>query len=236
MDNESFEKINSSIPDSDLCTGEKRMEKLISHGVERLKRAANGDDFFQKVPEELPQEDLTAWYLRNFGQIINTDCAKMAFIKDGYTPQDPESVAKFHPDASTVVKSLIRKMFAEISSGDTVIFMAGGNGSGKSTFCDGIKPYLEEDWVIDATLASLETARNTLEEVFALGANAVIIHIIRDANEAWEKGVLKRAAHGSHYTPRKVFEYTHKTVADNVAILEREFARKGLQVFRIENR
>ena len=212
------------------------MEKLISHGICRLKCAAAGDDFFQKVPEELPQEDLTGWYLCNFGNIINSDCAKLAFIKDGYVPSDPESVAKFHPDASSVVKSLISKMFADISSGKSVIFMAGGNGSGKSTFCDGIRPYLGEDWVIDATLASLDAARNTMEEVFASGANAVIIHIIREPKEAWENGVVKRAAHGSHCTPRKVFEYTHKTVADNVVTLEREFARKGLQVYRIENK
>ena len=161
---------------------------------------------------------------------------KMAFIKDGYTPQDPESVAKFHPASSQVVKGLIEVMLGEIQPGNTVIFMAGGNGSGKSTFCDGIRPYLGEDWVIDATLASLETARNTLEEVFALGANAIIIHIIREPKEAWENGVVKRAAHGSHCTPRNVFEHTHKVVADNVATLEREFARKGLQVYRIENK
>ena len=210
------------------------MRQLIEYGKKRLKKAAAGNDFFQKVPEELPQRDLTDWYLRNFGRIINTDCAKMAFIKDGYMPYDPESVAKFHPDSSAVVKLLISKMFAEISP--TVIFMAGGNGSGKSTFCDGIRPYLGEDWVIDATLASLETARNTMEEVFASGANAVIIHIIREPEDAWQNGVLKCAAHGSHCTPRKVFEYTHKTVADNVATLEREFARKGLQVYRIENK
>ena len=212
------------------------MRQLIKYGKKRLKKAAAGNDFFQKVPEELPQEDLTAWYLRNFGRIINTDCAKMAFIKDGYMPYDPESVAKFHPDSSAVVKLLISKMFAEISPGKTVIFMAGGNGSGKSTFCDGIRPYLEGDWVIDATLASLEAAHRTLEEVFAIGANAVIIHIIRDPEEAWENGVLKRAAHGSHCTPRNVFEFTHKTVADNVATLEQEFASKGLQVYRIENK
>ena len=209
---------------------------MINHGIKRLELAASGDDFFQKVPEELPQGDLTDWYLRNFGRIINTDCAKMAFIKDGYTPQDPESVAKFHLQSSALVKELINRMFTGISSGDTVIFMAGGNGSGKSTFCDGIRPYLKSDWVIDATLASLETARNTLEEVFAFGVNAVIIHIIRDPQEAWENGVVKRAAYGSHCTPRKVFEFTHKTVADNVATLEQEFARKGLQVYRIENK
>ena len=209
---------------------------MINHGIKRLELAALGNDFFQKVPEELPQGDLTYWYLRNFGRIINTDCAKMAFIKDGYVPSDPESVAKFHPDASAVVKLLISKMFAEISPGKTVIFMAGGNGSGKSTFCDGIRAYLEGDWVIDATLASLEAARNTLEAVLAIGANAVIIHIIRDPEDAWQNGVLKRTAHGSHCTPRNVFEFTHKTVADNVATLEQEFARKGLQVYRIENK
>ncbi len=208
---------------------------MINHGIKRLKLASSGEDFFQVVPDELPQGDLTAWYLRNFGRIINTDCAKMAFIKDGYTPSDPGSVAKFHPASSKIVKALIGKMLEEIHPGRTVIFMAGGNGSGKSTFCDGIRAHLGENWVIDATLASLEAARNTLGSIFALGANAVIIHIIRDPQEAWENGVLKRAAHGSHCTPRRVFEHTHKVVADNVAILEREFARKGLQVYRIEN-
>ncbi|MBO7329885.1 MAG: zeta toxin family protein [Lentisphaeria bacterium] len=209
---------------------------MINHGIKRLELAALGDDFFQKVPEELPQGDLTDWYLRNFGRIINTDCAKMAFIKDGYVPSDPESVAKFYPQSSALVKELINRMFTGISSNDTVIFMAGGNGSGKSTFCDGIRAYLGSDWVIDATLASLDAARNTMEEVFASGANAVIIHIIRDPEDAWQNGVLKRAAHGSHCTPRRVFEHTHKVVADNVATLEREFARKGLLVYRIENR
>ena len=215
------------------------MKKLLSHGVERLKRAANGDDFFQKVPEELPQEDLTGWYLRNFGNIINSDCAKLAFINDGYIPQDPESVAKFYQQAAKLTETLIREMMYGIKyirRGDTVLCMAGGNGSGKSTFCDGIRPYLGEDWVIDATLASLDAARNTMEEVFASGANAVIIHIIREPKEAWENGVVKRAAHGSHCTPRRVFEHTHKVVADNVAILEQEFARKGLLVYRIENK
>ena len=217
------------------------MKTLISHGVARLERAAGGDDFFQKVPDEVPQEELTltAWYLRNFGHIINSDCAKLAFIKDGYCPQKQESVAEFYPHSARLMDSLTREMIYGtncIRRGDTVIFMAGGNGSGKSTFCDGIKPYLGENWVIDATLASLDAARNTMEQIFAAGANAVIIHIIRDPQEAWENGVLKRAAHGSHYTPREVFEFTHKTVADNVAILEREFASKGLQVFRVENR
>jgi hypothetical protein len=209
---------------------------MIDPGIKRLKLAASGEDFFQVIPDELPQGDLTAWYLRNFGRIINTDCAKMAFIKDGYTPSDPESVAKFHPASSEIVKALVKEMLGEIHPGNTVIFMAGGNGSGKSTFCDGIRAHLGENWVIDATLASLEASRDTLEAVLALGANAVIIHIIRDPEDAWENGVLKRAAHGSHCTPRNVFEHTHKVVADNVAILEREFARKGLQVYRIENK
>ena len=209
---------------------------MINYGIKRLKLAASGEDFFQVIPDELPQGDLTAWYLRNFGRIINTDCAKLAFIKDGYTPSDPESVAKFHPASSEIVKALVKEMLGKIHPGNTVIFMAGGNGSGKSTFCDGIRAHLGGDWVIDATLASLDVVRNTLEAVFALGANAVIIHIIRDPEDAWENGVLKRAAHGSHCTPRRVFEFTHKSVTGNVEILEREFSRKGLLVYRVENK
>lgn len=208
---------------------------MINHGIKRLKLAASGEDFFQVIPDELPQGDLTAWYLRNFGRIINTDCAKMAFIKDGYTPSDPGSVAKFHPASSEIVKDLVKEMLGEIHPGHTVIFMAGGNGSGKSTFCDGIRAHLGGDWVIDATLASLEAARGTIGAVYARGGNAVIIHIIRDPEDAWENGVLKRAVLGSHCTPRSVFEFSHWIVAENVATLEREFSRKGLQVYRIEN-
>ena len=251
---EKIKYIHFSIPALDFCVGEKcweiknklteffkqRMELLISHGVERLKKAANGDDFFQKIPENLPDSWSDKWYWDNFGHILNSDCAKLAFIKQGYQPENPESVSKFHTEVSNRMYMLVQEMLygsqSDIYAGKTVIFMAGGNGSGKSTFCDGIRAHLGGDWVIDATLASLETARNTLDEVFALGANAIIIHIIREPEEAWGNGVMKRAAHGSHCTPREVFEHTHKVVADNVATLEREFARKGLQVYRIENK
>ena len=107
---EQIEKIRLSIPDLDFCTGEKcwevknnltgffkqRMEKLIFHGVERLRKAANGDDFFQRVPPILPDLWSDEWYWDNFGHILNSDCAKLAFIKQGYQPENPESVSKFH--------------------------------------------------------------------------------------------------------------------------------------------
>lgn len=34
---------------------------MINHGIKRLKLAASGEDFFQVIPDELPQGDLTAW-------------------------------------------------------------------------------------------------------------------------------------------------------------------------------
>ena len=212
------------------------MKKIIEYGTKRLHLAAAGDDFFQQIPEQPPQDDLIGWYLGNFGRIINTDCAKLAFLKDGYRPENPLSVEEFHPASSEIVVNLINIMLQEIVSGDTVIFMAGGNGSGKSTFCSGIRPVSGNTWVIDATLASLEAARNTMNAVFERGGKAVIIHIIRAPEEAWQNGVLKRAAHGSHCTPRKVFEFTHRVVAENTAILEKEFSAQNLQVYRIENK
>lgn len=181
------------------------MKKLIEYGTLRLAAAADGKDFFQAVPREFPEGNLTAWYLRNFDRILNTDCAKMAFVSQGYRPQDPESVKKFHQAAAVIMQDLIEHMLSEITPGDTVIFMAGGNGSGKSTFCSGIKAHLGKTWVIDATLASIATARDTIKKVLDLGGKAVIIHIIRDKEDAWENGVMKRAAHGSHCTPPQCF-------------------------------
>ena len=245
--------IEISTPQLDFCTGEKcwnlknklndvfknRMEKMIPCGLNRLQQAAAGIDFFQKIPDQTPEGMDYKWYWDNFGHIINSDCAKMAFIRQGYRPEDPASVSEFHQKASAWMHCLINEILydkREVYPGKTVIFMAGGNGSGKSTFCDGIKAHLGSNWVIDATLASLEAARCTMESVFALGGNAVIIHIIREPEEAWQNGVLKRAANGSHCTPRSVFEFSHRVVAENVATLEKEFARKGLLVYRVENK
>jgi len=63
----------------------------------------------------------------------------------------------------------------------------------------------------------------------------VVFWIKRPAEEAWNNGVLKRAAHGSHMTPRDVFEETHAGVPLNVARLRDNFTAETLPVFEIEN-
>ena len=191
-----------------------KLRAIIYAGVERLRLAENGVDFFQEVPEESPGSDLGAWYLRNFGKVINSDCAKLAFLRDGYIPGNDQSVEKFYPQASQLVQKLIKLLISEYANRNGLLILtAGGNGSGKSTFCSVIRPLLgENDFVIDSTFASYDSAINTIKLAREQGFAPVVIYIKRTPEEAWKNGVLKRAAHGSHRTPRYVFDSTHTLV------------------------
>ncbi len=141
----------------------KRIKNIVQLGETRLERARKGENFFQNIPQAVVTTDILPWYLANFGHIINTDCAKMAFIEDGYTPSDPISVAKFHPQSSSIVQQLVNQMLSEVDHNSVVLFMAGGNGAGKSTFCNGARRGLtKKDWILDATLASYEPAAQTM--------------------------------------------------------------------------
>lgn len=212
------------------------IEELIRKGTLRLREAAAGRDFYQAVPEQPPYGDTLQWYWKNFGRIINSDCAKMAYLNRGYIPQDPDSVERFHLLANQLTVRLIRTMlFDRIRPEEYVIFMAGGNGSGKSTFCDGIRHDLHHAWVIDAPLDSCQAAREILNHLYSRGLRAVIIQILRSPEEAWHNGVLKCAAHGSHCTLRHIFERTHAVVNRNVCRLQKEFQREDLQVYQVDN-
>ncbi len=209
---------------------------FIQLGESRLERSRKGADFFQEVPTELVGEDVLGWYLKHFGRIINTDCAKLAFLKDGYLPSNPESVAEFHGQASRIVQQLVDFMLGEVDETSRVVFMAGGNGSGKSTFCNGARAGLsEKDWIIDATLASYEPAARTMQRLLEKGVRTALVFIDRPMDDAWANGVLKRAVHGSHRTPRSVFDSTHATVPRNVERLLLEFPAIQPSFFHICN-
>ncbi len=216
-----------------------RIHQILNAGTARLQRCAERDDFFQPYPVTPAGNDLVRWYLDEFGQIINTDCAKMAFLKDGYTPGDPASVRKFHAPAAELVKNLIEKMFQSMfqsmGKGSHLYLMAGGNGSGKSSFCSGIRPLPDTDWVIDSTLGSYGPARQTILRALEQGVEPVVIWIRRSQEDAWKNGVCKRALHGSHATPRDVFEYTHAQVPLNLEKLKSEFPSTVLPVLEINN-
>lgn len=209
---------------------------MLEAGVARLRRCAAGEDFIQARPKTAPGGDLTEWYIREFGRIINSDCAKFAFLGAGYEPGDPESVRKFYPPASELVRQLIEKMLQSAAPGGRLYLSAGGNGSGKSSFCSAIRPLLgENEWVIDATLGSYEPTRRTISRAEAKGMTAVVFWIKRTPEAAWRNGVLKRDALGGHITPRDIFDSTHAIVPQNVAKLKSDFSSTTLTVIEIEN-
>jgi|GEM_PF-4144764 len=212
-----------------------RIHQILNAGTACLQRCAAGEDFFQPYPVTPAGDDLVQWYLDEFGQIINTDCAKMAFLNAGYTPGDPESVRKFHASAAELVKNLIEKMFQRMEKGSNLYLMAGGNGSGKSSFCSSLRSLPDSDWVIDSTLGAYGPARRTILRALEQGVKPVVSWIIRSSDEAWKNGVRKRALHGSHATPRDVFERTHARVPLNLAKLKSEFPSNILPVFEIKN-
>ena len=103
-----------------------------------------------------------------------------------------------------------------------VVFLAGGNGAGKSTVASNTD---KADFVIDSTLGNVDAARKQIQEVLDNGQLPVILFVYRDPFESI-KGVVGRAEKGGHLVSPLSFANSHTRSAENVQLLAKEFGDK----------
>ena len=165
-------------------------------------------------------------YIEYFGNVLNTDSAKLLFRDQGYDPTSEQSVRDFHPQAAKIVTQLFEHWLATKKNvGDgTIVFLGGGNGSGKSTSAPA---YSRSAFVMDSTMTSLDASKAKIQMALTAGFTPVIRFVYRNPIEAWFDGVLGRAAMGGHITPKSVFANTHSTARN---VLDHMTAAFGDQV------
>lgn len=162
-------------------------------------------------------------YISRFGNVVNTDNVKLMFSGKGYDPSSEESVRTFHPEAAKLTGKVFDYMLEKAKVGDKVMFMGGGNGSGKSTVAVSLDKYA---FVMDSTMAGYESSRNGIQRALDKNLDVTVVFVYRDPLDAWENGVLRRVEKGGHVTPASVFANAHVSAKANFLRLVDELGSK----------
>jgi hypothetical protein len=167
-------------------------------------------------------ERIAREYEGRFGNVLNTDSVKTFFNEEGYDQTKEESVRKFHPAGAELTGKIFDQLLeSKKGEGDgTVLFLGGGNGSGKSTFVTGENPHA---FVMDSTMAAKGAVESGIQKALDAGYQPVVRFVYRNPVEAWFDGVKSRVEDGGHLTPPSVFANNHSKVRNNLDDIVQKF-------------
>lgn len=171
-------------------------------------------------------------YISRFGNVVNTDNVKLMFSGKGYDPSSEESVRAFHPEAAKLTGKVFDYMLEKAKVGDKVMFMGGGNGSGKSTVAVSLDKYA---FVMDSTMAGYESSRNGIQKALDKNLDVTVLFVYRNPIDAWKNGVLQRVENGGHITPASVFANAHVAAKANFEKLAEEY-KSNINIVVYESR
>lgn len=105
----------------------------------------------------------------------------------------------------------------------TVVFLAGGNGAGKSTAAERIGSI--PDFTIDSTLGNLEVAKRQIDAILANGQVPDIRFVYRSPGQALE-GIAQRVKNGGHIVSPLSFANSHVKSRENLRLLSEAYGDK----------
>lgn len=156
---------------------------------------------FNADPESMVEE-----YIRQNGNVVNTDEARKLFADVGYTGANSAAV---HDAAKAVSDLAFTRLLERAKPGQDAFFMAGGSGAGKSTATREFAEQMQKaGLVFDGNLSSYDSAIKKLKAVDEKGLNVTIPYVYRDPAEAWNGVVSRMLGDGpdaGRVVPLKVF-------------------------------
>ena len=105
----------------------------------------------------------------------------------------------------------------------TVVFLAGGNGAGKSTVAAKIGN--SHDFTIDSTLGNFEVAKKQIDAILANGQTPEIHFVYRTTGQALE-GIAQRVKNGGHIVSPLSFANSHVKSRENLRLLSEAYGDK----------
>lgn len=105
----------------------------------------------------------------------------------------------------------------------TVVFLAGGNGAGKSTVAAKIGD--SHDFTIDSTLGNLDVAKRQIDAILANGQTPEIHFVYRTPGQALE-GIAQRIRNGGHIVSPLSFANSHVKSRENLRLLSDAYGDK----------
>jgi len=168
-------------------------------------------------------------YVKMFGKVLSGDSVRSTL--PGFNPTD----YKTHIDHSGYVGGVMQKTFDYLlsstkgSGNGSVVILAGGNGSGKSTASAGSE---YADFVIDSTLGNIDLARSQIKAVIDNGQTPHIVFVYRDPVESLG-GIETRVKRGGHIVSPRSFVDSHTKPRENLPLLMDEFGDKmSVSIFK----
>ncbi|MGN0844831.1 MAG: zeta toxin family protein, partial [Kiritimatiellia bacterium] len=128
-----------------------------------------------------------------------------------------------HVDRSGYVGARLEEQFQRLlkerkgKGNGTVVFLAGGNGAGKST-CVEAAELQNADFVIDSTLGNIDVAKKQIDAILANGQTPVIHFVYRAPGQALE-GIRNRVKSGGHIVSPLSFANSHVKSRETLRLL-----------------
>lgn len=158
-------------------------------------------------------------YENKFDTHVNADNAKQIFPEYNGT-----NAMEFDKVGGNLAKLVYNDLLVqhEGDTNKTVLFSAGGTGSGKSTAIKGLK----QDYAIqfDSNLNNFDRAKQNIDNALSKGYQVDIRYVYRDPSQAFTQGVLKRYELGEPRTvPVDTHINAHINARDNILKLAEEY-------------
>lgn len=122
-------------------------------------------------------------YLKENGNVVNTDNARSLFSDVGYEGHNSAAV---HDASKAISDSAFAHLLGKSKPGQEAYFMAGGSGAGKSTATKSMADNMNRAAVVfDGNLSKYGSAMKKISEATEKGLNPSVPYVYRDAQQAW---------------------------------------------------
>jgi hypothetical protein len=178
-------------------------------------------------------EAAIADYREKYGYVVNTDNARE--LSKDYAPHGPDltdadtiaSRTKWSAAVQGPASALATLAYKRMLSANTVVFTAGGAGSGKSTAIKGI-PTLRNKLanaqiIYDTTLSGEDSSLLRIQQALDAGKKVYIIFVYREPIDALVGGALPRAMEMGRTLSLNAFAKTHLGAPEVLASISKKY-------------
>ena len=220
--------------------------EMVNENVDSIQKIMlNWDDYVQKYKNVKDKGKPS----NDGGRIISADDAK-ELDPTGKYPKNRALSQDVHEVGSWFVKRLYEEKLAKPPGtggfDQTVMFTAGGTGSGKTTALKNIpevnKKYRKAEIVYDTNLSNFNSARKKIDQALDTGRDVQIVYVYRGLEDSLENGAIARAAErmlqegGGRTVPTIEHAKTHVGARNTVEQLQEHYKNvDGVKISVIDN-
>lgn len=220
-------------PGQSETTGTDKTSDEIQKGVTEKAKKLPDTNIFKLKPQEV-RAKIEQYKKANTEYVVSPDKAK--WLLEGYDPKDISNEGKYNKQAGEIAGKAyddwINTRKGKVNN--TVLFMGGGAGSGKSTTIEEMIGRQEQAITVDTTLSNRYYANKRIDQAIKAGYQTEIWYVYREPADAW-KGIWRRYEKGKHFVEADWFLFSHIESKKNVLDIAAKYG-DNVRIRVFENR